>query len=90
MTGAAAGRSRKARAVTRVSVPPALRSRASGAVLRFAFSRGAGRGIAIASGSHGCTVYVAGRSQKEGDATLPGTIYETAEAVTSAGGQTLW
>lgn len=50
-------------------------------------SRGAGRGIAIALGSHGCTVYVTGRSEKAGDATLPGTIYETAEAVTAAGGK---
>lgn len=49
-------------------------------------SRGAGRGIAIALGSHGCTVYVTGRSEKQGDAPLPGTIYETAEAVTAAGG----
>jgi NAD(P)-dependent dehydrogenase (short-subunit alcohol dehydrogenase family) len=50
-------------------------------------SRGAGRGIAIALGSHGCTVYVTGRSQKAGDATFPGTIYETAEEVTAAGGK---
>ena len=50
-------------------------------------SRGAGRGIAIALGSHGCTVYVTGRSQKAGDASLPGTIYETAAAVTAAGGK---
>ena len=50
-------------------------------------SRGAGRGIAIALGSHGCTVYVTGRSQKAGDAPLPGTIYETADAVTAAGGK---
>ncbi|MCB1687312.1 MAG: SDR family NAD(P)-dependent oxidoreductase [Halioglobus sp.] len=50
-------------------------------------SRGAGRGIAIALGSHGCTVYVTGRSQKAGDAPLPGTIYETADAVTKAGGE---
>jgi NAD(P)-dependent dehydrogenase (short-subunit alcohol dehydrogenase family) len=49
-------------------------------------SRGAGRGIAIALGSHGCTVYVTGRSEKAGDASLPGTIYETAQAVTHAGG----
>jgi NAD(P)-dependent dehydrogenase (short-subunit alcohol dehydrogenase family) len=49
-------------------------------------SRGAGRGIAIALGSHGCTVYVTGRSQKAGDHPLPGTIYETAQAVTEAGG----
>jgi NAD(P)-dependent dehydrogenase (short-subunit alcohol dehydrogenase family) len=49
-------------------------------------SRGAGRGIAIALGSHGCTVYVTGRSEKTGDHPLPGTIYETAQAVTDAGG----
>lgn len=50
-------------------------------------SRGAGRGIAIALGAHGCTVYVTGRSQGPGDSTLPGTIYETAAAVTAAGGE---
>lgn len=50
-------------------------------------SRGAGRGIAIALGSHGCTVYITGRSQKAGDHALPGTIFETAEAVTRAGGK---
>jgi NAD(P)-dependent dehydrogenase (short-subunit alcohol dehydrogenase family) len=50
-------------------------------------SRGAGRGIAVALGSHGCTVYVTGRSEKSGDASLPGTIHETARAVTDAGGR---
>ena len=50
-------------------------------------SRGAGRGIAIALGAHGCTVYVTGRSEKAGDASLPGTIHETAAAVTAAGGR---
>ena len=50
-------------------------------------SRGAGRGIAIALGSHGCTVYVTGRSEKEGDASVSGTIYATAEEVTKAGGK---
>ncbi len=50
-------------------------------------SRGAGRGIAIALGRYGCTVYITGRSQKAGDAALPGTIYETAEAVNAAGGE---
>jgi NAD(P)-dependent dehydrogenase (short-subunit alcohol dehydrogenase family) len=49
-------------------------------------SRGAGRGIAIALGSHGCTVYVTGRSEKAGDSPLAGTIHETAAAVTAAGG----
>ena len=40
-------------------------------------SRGAGRGIAIALGQHGYTVYVTGRTLKEGEAALPGTIGET-------------
>jgi NAD(P)-dependent dehydrogenase (short-subunit alcohol dehydrogenase family) len=50
-------------------------------------SRGAGRGIAIGLGSHGCTVYVTGRSETAGDHALPGTIGETAAAVTAAGGR---
>jgi NAD(P)-dependent dehydrogenase (short-subunit alcohol dehydrogenase family) len=49
-------------------------------------SRGAGRGIAIALGSHGCTVYVTGRTQTSGQASLSGTIHQTAQAVTAAGG----
>ncbi len=49
-------------------------------------SRGAGRGIALALGSHGCTVYVTGRSEHDGVAEMPGTIHETAAAVTAAGG----
>ncbi len=50
-------------------------------------SRGAGRGIAIGLGSHGCIVYVTGRSERAGESTMPGTIYETAKAVTDAGGK---
>jgi len=50
-------------------------------------SRGAGKGIAIALGQEGATVYVTGRSQKEGDAPLPGTVSSTAELVTKAGGK---
>lgn len=49
-------------------------------------SRGAGRGIARALGSHGCTVYVTGRSETEGSAEMPGTIFSTAREVTEAGG----
>ncbi len=51
-------------------------------------SRGIGRGIALALGDAGATVYVTGRSIK-GEATtenLPGTIEETAEMVTARGG----
>jgi NAD(P)-dependent dehydrogenase (short-subunit alcohol dehydrogenase family) len=49
-------------------------------------SRGAGRGIALALGSHGCTVYVTGRTMRAGDHALPGTVTQTAAAVTAAGG----
>jgi len=49
-------------------------------------SRGAGRGIATALGSHGCIVYVTGRSENDGDAEVPGTIHATAKEVTDAGG----
>ncbi|KAA1194200.1 SDR family NAD(P)-dependent oxidoreductase [Pseudohalioglobus sediminis] len=49
-------------------------------------SRGAGKGIALALGAAGDTVYVTGRSRNEGDAPLPGTVAATAEAVTAAGG----
>jgi NAD(P)-dependent dehydrogenase (short-subunit alcohol dehydrogenase family) len=50
-------------------------------------SRGAGAGIARALGEKGYTVYVTGRTLKEGAAALPGTIGATADAVTAAGGQ---
>lgn len=50
-------------------------------------SRGAGLGIAHALGSHGCTVYVTGRTTQPGQSSLAGTIHETAELVTKAGGE---
>jgi NAD(P)-dependent dehydrogenase (short-subunit alcohol dehydrogenase family) len=50
-------------------------------------SRGAGRGIAIALGSHGYTVYVTGRTQGPGESSLDGTIHETVEEVNAAGGR---
>ena len=50
-------------------------------------SRGAGKGIAVALGAEGATVYVTGRTVKEGDAPLPGTVSATADAVTRAGGR---
>ncbi len=49
-------------------------------------SRGAGKGIALALGATGATVYVTGRTRREGDAALPGTVQATADAVTAAGG----
>ena len=50
-------------------------------------SRGAGAGIAHALGSHGCTVYVTGRTQTGAASSRPGTIEETADRVTRAGGK---
>ncbi|MFC7516783.1 SDR family NAD(P)-dependent oxidoreductase [Herbaspirillum sp. GCM10030257] len=50
-------------------------------------SRGAGKGIALALASKGATVYITGRSLREGDADLPGTIYATAEEVNALGGK---
>jgi NAD(P)-dependent dehydrogenase (short-subunit alcohol dehydrogenase family) len=63
-------------------------------------SRGAGRGIAVELGAAGATVYVTGRSSRGapadtygaflaqgGLAAMPGSIDETAEEVTAAGGR---
>lgn len=50
-------------------------------------SRGAGRGIAAALGEKGYRVYVTGRTVREGDAALPGTIGATAAQVDAAGGE---
>ena len=51
-------------------------------------SRGVGAGIAKALGEAGCAVYVTGRSTRDriDPEALPGTIEDTAEAVTAAGG----
>ncbi len=49
-------------------------------------SRGAGKGIALALGETGATVYVTGRSSAEGDASLPGTVFATAEEIDARGG----
>jgi NAD(P)-dependent dehydrogenase (short-subunit alcohol dehydrogenase family) len=55
-------------------------------------SRGAGKGIAIGLGSRGMTVYVTGRAPSASGSRmlghdLPGTLDETAAAVTRAGGR---
>jgi NAD(P)-dependent dehydrogenase (short-subunit alcohol dehydrogenase family) len=53
-------------------------------------TRGGGRGIALALGEAGATVYVAGRTSRHGQSPVdgaPGTIEETAEEVTSRGGR---
>ncbi|WP_329240411.1 SDR family NAD(P)-dependent oxidoreductase [Actinoallomurus sp. NBC_01490] len=49
-------------------------------------SRGAGKGIALALGETGATVYVTGRTRREGDAPLPGTVFATAEEISRRGG----
>jgi NAD(P)-dependent dehydrogenase (short-subunit alcohol dehydrogenase family) len=52
-------------------------------------TRGAGRGIAVALGEAGATVYATGRSTRSqrSEVDRPETIEETAELVTAAGGQ---
>lgn len=56
-------------------------------------SRGAGKGIALGLAEKGMTVYVTGRTKKVGKAKgwdgspLPGTVEETAQACTDAGGK---
>ena len=50
-------------------------------------SRGAGKGIALGLARRGYTVYVSGRSRKEGDAALPGTIHQTAREIDALGGK---
>lgn len=51
-------------------------------------SRGIGKGIAMALGEAGATVYLTGRTEGADTATvpLPGSIHETAALVTQAGG----
>ncbi|AYJ48281.1 SDR family NAD(P)-dependent oxidoreductase [Rhodococcus sp. P1Y] len=49
-------------------------------------SRGAGKGIALALGSTGATVYVTGRTSAEGDSALPGSVFATAQEISDRGG----
>jgi NAD(P)-dependent dehydrogenase (short-subunit alcohol dehydrogenase family) len=49
-------------------------------------SRGIGKGIAVALGATGATVYVTGRTVTPGSYPLPGTVGETAEEVGRRGG----
>ena len=50
-------------------------------------SRGIGKGIAIALGAEGATVYVTGRTVTPGSYPLPGTVGETAQEVDKRGGK---
>lgn len=50
-------------------------------------SRGIGKGVALALGKEGATVYVTGRTVTPGSSPLPGTVGETAAEVGRLGGQ---
>ena len=49
-------------------------------------SRGIGRGVALGLGEAGWTVYLTGRTIRNGDSDRPGSITATAAEVTAAGG----
>jgi dehydrogenase/reductase SDR family member 1 len=49
-------------------------------------SRGIGRGIALGLGEAGWTVYVTGRTLRDGESDRPGSLTRTAEEVTEQGG----
>src|SRR5262245_35430636 len=49
-------------------------------------SRGIGKGVAVALGAEGATVYVTGRTVDPGKYPLPGTVGETATEVDRRGG----
>ncbi|GFG74326.1 SDR family NAD(P)-dependent oxidoreductase [Mycobacterium botniense] len=49
-------------------------------------SRGIGKGIAVALGAEGATVYITGRTVVPGSGPLPGTVGETAAEVCRRGG----
>jgi NAD(P)-dependent dehydrogenase (short-subunit alcohol dehydrogenase family) len=49
-------------------------------------SRGAGKGVALALGATGATVYVTGRTQQDGDSELPGSVATTAAQIDARGG----
>jgi NAD(P)-dependent dehydrogenase (short-subunit alcohol dehydrogenase family) len=49
-------------------------------------SRGAGKGIALALADTGATVYVTGRTRRDGDSPLPGSLAATVDAIAARGG----
>src|SRR5690242_664154 len=64
-----------------------MQEAAAGVALVTGASRGIGRGIAVALGAAGWTVWLTGRSTRaQSTSHLPGTVDDTAEAVTRAGG----
>jgi dehydrogenase/reductase SDR family protein 1 len=49
-------------------------------------SRGIGKGVALGLGEEGCTVYVTGKTFRNGDSNRPGSVTATAEEVSKIGG----
>jgi dehydrogenase/reductase SDR family member 1 len=49
-------------------------------------SRGIGKGVALGLGEAGCTVYVTGRTLRNGDSDRPGSITATAQEIDELGG----
>ena len=66
-----------------------MKSLAGKIVLVTGASRGIGKGVALALGQAGATVYITGRTIEAGKAAvdLPGTIYQTAAEVAELGGE---
>ncbi len=50
-------------------------------------SRGVGKGVALALGDAGATVYVTGRTLRRGGASWPGSLEETVEEINGRGGR---
>ncbi|MGN6608757.1 MAG: SDR family NAD(P)-dependent oxidoreductase [Jatrophihabitans sp.] len=50
-------------------------------------TRGAGKGIALALADTGATVYVTGRTRRDGDSDLPGSLETTAREIDARGGR---
>src|SRR5216684_1061702 len=50
-------------------------------------SRGIGKGVALGLGEEGCTVYVTGKTFRNGDSNRPGSVTATADEVSKIGGR---